>query len=123
MSCISIHVGQAGVQIGNACWELFCLEHGIQPDGTFRDQNSQLNYDDSFTTFFNETVTGKHVPRAVMVDLEPTVVEQLITGKEDAANNYARGHYTIGKESIDVVLDRVRKLVSPSSFVVAVWFC
>jgi hypothetical protein len=28
--CISIHVGQAGVQIGNACWELYCLEHGIQ---------------------------------------------------------------------------------------------
>ena len=23
--------------------------------------------------------------------------EQLITGKEDAANNYARGHYTVGK--------------------------
>lgn len=38
--------------------------------------------------------------------------EQLITGKEDAANNYARGHYTIGKEIIDLVLDRVRKLVS-----------
>ena len=31
--CISIHVGQAGVQIGNACWELYCLEYGIQPDG------------------------------------------------------------------------------------------
>ena len=30
---LCIHVGQAGVQIGNACWELFCLEHGIQPDG------------------------------------------------------------------------------------------
>ncbi|KHJ80181.1 hypothetical protein OESDEN_20150 [Oesophagostomum dentatum] len=28
---ISIHVGQAGVQIGNACWELYCLEHAIQP--------------------------------------------------------------------------------------------
>lgn len=37
--------------------------------------------------------------------------EQLITGKEDAANNYARGHYTIGKELIDLVLDRIRKLV------------
>lgn len=36
--------------------------------------------------------------------------EQLITGKEDAANNYARGHYTIGKEIVDVVLDRLRKL-------------
>merc|ERR1719209_99788 len=65
--CISIHVGQAGVQIGNACWELYCLEHDIQPD-------------------------------------------QLITGKEDAANNYARGHYTIGKEIVDPVLDRLRKL-------------
>ncbi len=31
--CISIHVGQAGVQIGNACWELYCLEHGISVDG------------------------------------------------------------------------------------------
>ena len=39
--------------------------------------------------------------------------EQLISGKEDAANNYARGHYTVGKELIDIVLDRVRKLVRP----------
>lgn len=30
--------------------------------------------DDSFNTFFNETGAGKHVPRAVMVDLEPSVV-------------------------------------------------
>ena len=80
--------------------------------------------DDSFNTFFSETGAGKHVPRAVFVDLEPTVVdevrtgtyrqlfhpEQLITGKEDAANNYARGHYTIGKEIVDLVLDRIRKL-------------
>ena len=35
---------------------------------------------------------------------------QLITGKEDAANNYARGHYTIGKEIIDDTLDRIRKM-------------
>ena len=28
--------------------------------------------------------------------------EQLITGKEDAAKNYARGHYTIGKEQIEL---------------------
>ena len=27
--------------------------------------------------------------------------EQMLTGKEDAANNYARGHYTVGKEMID----------------------
>jgi len=122
--CISIHVGQAGVQIGNACWELYCLEHGIQPDGQMPSDKTVGVGDDSFNTFFSETGAGKHVPRAVFVDLEPTVVdevrtgtyrqlfhpEQLITGKEDAANNYARGHYTIGKEIVDLVLDRIRKL-------------
>lgn len=45
--------------------------------------------------------------------------EQLITGKEDAANNYARGHYTIGKEIIDLVLDRIRKLVGARGMQVA----
>uniref|UniRef100_A0A8C4WFT7 Tubulin alpha chain-like 3 n=1 Tax=Gopherus evgoodei TaxID=1825980 RepID=A0A8C4WFT7_9SAUR len=124
--CISIHVGQAGVQIGNACWELYCLEHGIQPDGQMPSDKTIGGGDDSFNTFFSETGAGKHVPRAVFVDLEPTVVdevrtgtyrqlfhpEQLITGKEDAANNYARGHYTIGKEIVDLVLDRIRKLTN-----------
>ena len=28
--CLSIHIGQAGIQVGNACWELYCLEHGIE---------------------------------------------------------------------------------------------
>ena len=85
--------------------------------------------DDSFNTFFSETPSGKHVPRAIFVDLEPSVIdevrifvvktktypliqvrtgtyrnlfhpENMITGKEDAANNYARGHYTIGKEQV-----------------------
>ncbi|KAL6138787.1 hypothetical protein ACLB2K_064066 [Fragaria x ananassa] len=36
--------------------------------------------------------------------------EQLISGKEDAANNFARGHYTIGKEIVDLCLDQIRKL-------------
>ena len=41
--------------------------------------------------------------------------EQMITGREDAANNYARGHYTVGKEIVDLVLDRVRKLADQCS--------
>ena len=36
--------------------------------------------------------------------------EQLISGKEDAANNYARGHYTIGKEMIEVTMDKLRRM-------------
>lgn len=64
--------------------------------------------DDAFNTFFTETGAGRYVPRAIMLDLEPTVIdeirsgmyrqlfhpEQLISGKEDAANNFARGHFT-----------------------------
>lgn len=72
--CISIHVGQAGAQIGNACWELYCLEHGIQPDGQMPSDKTIGGGDDSFNTFFSETGAGKHVPRAVFVDLEPTVI-------------------------------------------------
>merc|ERR1711934_1199284 len=121
---ILIHMGQAGCQIGNGCWELYCLEHGIQPDGQMPSDKTIGGGDDSFNTFFSETGAGKHVPRCVFIDLEPTVVdevrsgtyrqlfhpEQLITGKEDAANNYARGHYTVGKEIVDLCLDRLRKL-------------
>ena len=93
--CISVHIGQAGVQIGNACWELYCLEHGLRPDGCLDPnalpssrQNGATDVttngatngygegvaDEAFTTFFNETKQGKHVPRAVYVDLEPTVI-------------------------------------------------
>lgn len=127
--------------MGNAAWELYCLEHGIFPDGQMPSDDSVGVADDSFNTFFSETSSGKHVPRAIMVDLEPTVIDeirtgtyrqlfhpaQLITGdyfgtsdetndhgplsgKEDAANNYARGHYTIGKEQIDVASEKIRNM-------------
>ena len=131
---VSVHIGQAGVQIGNACWELYCLEHGISPDGTINREANKEN--SSMTTFFSETSNGRYVPRSVMCDLEPTVIgsflisrqlknldeirhgdyaklfhpEYLVGGKEDAANNYARGHYTVGKELIEVVLDKLRRL-------------
>ena len=70
---ISVHIGQAGVQLGNACWELYCLEHGITPDGLMPTDDNDEN-DDSFNTFFYETGNGKHIPRAIFVDLEPTVI-------------------------------------------------
>ena len=36
--------------------------------------------------------------------------EQMVPGKEDAANDYDCGHYTVGKEVINLVLDRIRKV-------------
>jgi glycerol uptake facilitator-like aquaporin len=68
--CISVHVGQAGAQIGNACWELWCLEHSIQVDGT----PEQVGDNEACDTFFCVSGAGKRVPRAMYVDLEPTVI-------------------------------------------------
>ncbi len=78
--CIAIHVGQAGVQIGNSCWELLCLEHGLQSDGILAVDGSgcstrnPIETEDALDTFFSEGSSGKYVPRAIYVDLEPTVV-------------------------------------------------
>lgn len=124
--CISLNLGQAGCQLGGTTWELFCLEHGIQPDGTF--QNNEKERGEKRThdphAFFQELGSGKMVPRALFVDLDPSVIDEirkgshgklfhpndLISGKEDAANNFARGRFVIGREKIDEVIERVRKL-------------
>jgi len=129
---ISISVGQAGIQLGNAVWEQYSCEHKIQTDGKVNPddvvRNSKGEENKYFTTFFEETSAGQYVPRQIMVDLEPTVVDDvrtgkrcqmfhpefLLNGKEDAANNFARGHYTVGKEILDQVNDRLRKLVDNS---------
>ncbi|XP_016965678.1 tubulin alpha-4 chain [Drosophila biarmipes] len=132
---VSIQIGQCGIQIGNACWELYLLEHGINLDGSLKTKeeltasgsSASVGHDTSANdarTFFTETGNGKQVPRSIFVDLEPTVIddvrngcmkelyhpEQLISGKEDAANNYARGRYSIGKEVIDRVTSRLQKI-------------
>jgi len=121
---ISIAVGQAGIQVGNTIWEQYCSEHNIANDGKLSVEAPDLY----FKTFFEETNAGQFVPRNIYVDLEPTVVDDvrtgarsrmfhpefLLNGKEDAANNFARGHYTVGKEILDQVNDRLRKLVDNS---------
>jgi len=118
---VSLHIGQAGVQLGQACWELFCHEHGIEKDGIL---GVDKKPSPGISTFFGEVGTNKYVPRSIFVDLEPSVVDevrtgeyrklfhpsQMITGQEDAANNYARGHYTVGKDLLDSTLDRIRKV-------------
>jgi len=121
---LTVNVGQAGIQLGNAVWAQYCAEHNIGKSGKLKEEAK----DKYFTTFFEETGTGQFVPRNITVDLEPTVVDDvrtgdysqmfhpefLLNGKEDAANNFARGHYTVGKEILDQVNDRLRKLVDNS---------
>lgn len=61
--------------------------------------------------------------------MEPTVVDevrigkyrdlfhpnQMITGKEDAANNFARGYNTVGREMIKPVSEIIRKMAEQSN--------
>jgi tubulin alpha len=118
---ISLHIGQAGVQIGNAFWDLLCLEHNIDPYGYHFPSPSTT---DSFSSFFSEAHKCKYVPRNIFLDLDPTPVddirvghyrslfhpEQLISGKEDASTCFARGNLTLSEEILDRTLDRIRRL-------------
>ena len=44
-------MGQDGVQVGNACWELFCQQHGKQPDGQQPSDPGDRGGDDTSKTF------------------------------------------------------------------------
>ena len=123
---LSISVGQGGVQLGNAIWSQYNTEHDIQKNGT-RGEEADAS-DTYFQTFYEETAAGQYVPRNLYVDLEPSVLDDvrrgdyaglfhsefLVNAKEDAANNFARGHYTVGKEIMEIVNDRLRKMVDNS---------
>jgi len=130
---VSLHFGQAGVQTGAAAWDLFMLEHNIKEDGSMNEApycEYQMNDTDdenkhSNHTFFNESALGTYHPRALFIDLEPSVIDRLqsgknknlynpdhmITGKEDAANNFARGYYSIGREYIDQIMESITSAV------------
>jgi len=102
----------------------YLLEHGLKADGRPDPDAKDIGEGGSFETFFTETGKGKYVPRSIFVDLDPSPIDEirtgdyrqlfhpelLISGKEDAANNYARGHYTIGKELVESVIDRIRRV-------------
>ena len=112
------------------------MEDGIQPNGQMPSDKTIVGKDDSLNTLFRETGSGKHVSRAVPIDLEPMVIdevrtgtycqlfhpEQLITVKENATNNYVHGHYTIGKEIIGLILNLIQKWSDHCTGLGASWF-
>jgi len=118
--------GQCGNQIGTQFWEHICEEHGIQGDGKF-DGNDADDKLDKIHVYFNEANNLNYVPRSIMVDLEPGVLnairgspygniyrpDSFISGENGAGNNWAKGHYTEGAEIIDQVLDACRREAEP----------
>ena len=62
-----------------------------------------------FLFFLASQQWGNEEARAevILSKLDP---EKFINGKEDVANNFPRGHYTIDKEIVDLFLDPICKL-------------
>jgi len=118
---VHIQAGQCGNQIGAKFWEVISDEHGIDAKGVYcGDQKSQL---ERICVYYNEASKERYVPRAILLDLEPGVMDSVRSGpfgqlfrpdnfvfaQSGAGNNWAKGHYTEGAELIDSVLDVVRK--------------
>jgi len=118
---VHIQAGQCGNQIGSKFWEVISDEHAVDPSGVFNGTDDLLR--DRINVYFNEAGSGKYVPRAVLVDLEPGTMDSIrsgalgklfrpdnfVFGQSGAGNNWAKGHYTEGAELVDSVLDVVRK--------------
>ncbi|CAJ1967089.1 unnamed protein product [Cylindrotheca closterium] len=143
---ITLQVGQCGNQIGGEFWKQLCLEHGITPEGTLRDPweytstaaaaasggKGQWNannaskppiVDDRKDVFFYQSDDDHYIPRALLIDLEPRVVnklahvgpyrklfnpENLFIAQEGggAGNNWASG-YRQGEEHYEQVMDMI----------------
>lgn len=118
---VHLQVGQCGNQIGSKFWEVISEEHGITPTGTYNgDSDLQL---ERIQVYYNQAAAGHHVPRAVLVDLEPGTMDAIksgvygrifrpdnfVYGQSGAGNNWAKGHYTEGAELVDVIMDVVRR--------------
>ncbi|KAJ0184335.1 hypothetical protein K1T71_000758 [Dendrolimus kikuchii] len=118
---VHVQAGQCGNQIGSKFWEIISDEHGVDPNGYYNGESTlQL---ERINVYYNEASSGKYVPRAVLVDLEPGTMDAVrsgpygqlfrpdnfVFGQSGAGNNWAKGHYTEGAELVDSVLDVIRK--------------
>ncbi|VDD81484.1 unnamed protein product [Mesocestoides corti] len=128
---VTIHLGQCGVQMGSAMWELLAYEHALDEMGN-RNLENGPQVGEEIESLFCE-VRGRYIPRAILVDLEPTVIDEirvgpykqmwnrnaLLTGKEDAAGNYARAYVNIGKEMLCRLSEGLHKFEERSDSIFA----
>jgi len=103
---ITLQIGQCGNQIGMEFWKQLCAEHGIRPDGILEDFATDGT--DRKDVFFYQADDEHYIPRAVLLDLEPRVIdtitsspyanlynpENMYTSKHGggAGNNWASGY-------------------------------
>lgn len=115
---ITLQVGQCGNQVGTEFWKRLCAEHGINNEGIIEDFATDGS--DRKDVFFYQADDEHYLPRAILVDLEPRVINTIKTGpfrnlynpenffvhKEGggAGNNWADG-YDQGESVAEEVLE------------------
>ncbi|XP_026850467.1 tubulin beta chain isoform X2 [Drosophila persimilis] len=118
---VHLQAGQCGNQIGSKFWEIISDEHGIDPNGYYHGESAMQM--ERLEVYYNEASSGKYVPRAVLIDLEPGTMDSVrsspmgqlfrpdnfVYGQSGAGNNWAKGHYTEGAELIESVMEVMRK--------------
>lgn len=122
---ITLQVGQCGNQIGYEFWKRLAEEHGIDPDGTLiqPERDSSLA-DDRKDIFFYSADDGRYIPRAILYDLETTVIGSIRSGSYKhfynpenmltplsgggASNVWAHG-YDSGLQTYEMISDTIRR--------------
>eukprot|EP01083_Nonionella_stella_P175942 614257_1 len=120
---ITVNIGGFGVNIGQSSLAHLCAEYGLSSDGV---QEREMKYGDTIHTSFEETSKGNYRARCLFYDLDPYPIHTMqnsykyrnlvrdnycITGKHGVNSNFAAGHYTIGKATIDRFNQKLRLLV------------
>ena len=96
-----VHVqgGQCGNQIGSKFWEVISDEHGIDPTGSYHgDSDLQL---ERINVYYNEATGGRYVPRAILMDLEPGVMDSVRAGP--FGQIYRPDNFIFGQSGVKVL--------------------
>jgi len=128
---ISIHVGQAGIGMGAAAWDLLTLQAGLDFQGC-KDFSAMKNPQESTSIYqlFTENSKGGYCPRCIFVDTEPNVIDDLVMsrdyknlfaeefcvkGNDGASGCFGRGKYHSGKAIHEEVCRAVRRKIEACS--------
>ncbi|CAK58261.1 unnamed protein product (macronuclear) [Paramecium tetraurelia] len=78
---ISFHFGQSGAQLASPLWELYCLEHGINLDGSVSNNSEIQENDTNREILFSETQNNRYVPLAYIADDDDYSIDQIKNGQ------------------------------------------
>ncbi|KAI6287683.1 hypothetical protein MCOR27_001252 [Pyricularia oryzae] len=93
---ITIQAGQCGNSIGSQFWQQLCQEHGINQDGNLEDFATEGG--DRKDVFYYQSDDTRYIPRAILIDLEPRVINGIQTGPYK--NIYNPENFYVGKNGV-----------------------